>query len=916
MIKKILLPILFSILFLQINAQVNFATAGFINNSTATPNAIFLNNISNVGLLHNFAFTDPANCNGVITGPDGKLYGVSLAGGAYNKGTIFSINDDGSNLTVIYNIPASKYFNQLAPIPCFGSDGKMYINIIDSLFKIDPNGSSALAIAKLPFYRKEIVAGNSGWLYGIGDDGADHYFLYRIQTDGTGYQIIHSFDINLEGTPGNAGNNSLCVSPTGRLYGFCFFGGANGSGSFYSLRVDGSNFIVHKTFTPSSPTDDGYNPTGSGNPVQDNGKIFFSTNYGGVNSKGKLYAFDTTSLIINSIFDYPATINYNKNQPIVANGQLIGLNDKGLYSINENGTNYQQINTIPLEGLVTYSSLSNQIFYVPNGGFYRNYYINKTDATSLTSTSIHDFGNVPLSYNPDAIFKAPDGLLYGYAKNGGATGGGTIFKMNVDGSNFQNIHYFDDANGQVPIGQMLYGSDGRLYGVCDKSGTGGLVDNRLIFGMNTDGTNYTVLKTFTTAAADGRLVGELVEGTGGNLYGCTGHADFSSDGSGGGFTIEPSILFKINKNGTGYTVLKRFNVNGSEGRTIRKGLTYYNGFLYGCCRTGGINDVGTCFRINENGTGFVIIKYFSVVAPDRQSPDGGLTLASNNKLYGSCSVTYNGFTNYTFSINPADLSFQVIYATPANDYSKGYLGTIESKIYQASDSKLYQSRASGLFVVDVNGSNPNFITSPQYGFYASFSNSYSIALSYLTEIPNIIVLPVKLTNFSAYKKNTAVSLSWQTAQEVNVEKYEVEKSNNGTYFSKIITLNGKENPGTQTNYETEDTKPFMGNNYYRLKIIDKDGKIEYSPIRVVNFSPNSLFSIYPNPADDIIQIESLFTSKHLNVSINDNMGKTVKQIIFSNLAKITIDVKSLPAGIYTITIHNEKEMYSSSFLKK
>ena len=117
--------------------------------------------------------------------------------------------------------------------------------------------------------------------------------------------------------------------------------------------------------------------------------------------------------------------------------------------------------------------------------------------------------------------------------------------MNVDGSNVQIIHQFDDANGQVPIGQMIYGSDGRLYGACDKSGPGGLVDNRMIFGVNTDGSNYTILKTFTTAATDGRLVGELVEGTGGNLYGCTGHADFSADGSGGGFTVEPSIIFKI-----------------------------------------------------------------------------------------------------------------------------------------------------------------------------------------------------------------------------------------------------------------------------------------------------------------------------------------------------------------------------------
>jgi hypothetical protein len=913
MIKKLQCSVYFLFLFVALQAQVNFAAIGNKINSTATSNAIFINGGGNVGTLHNFAITDPTTCNSVITGPDGKLYGISKAGGTFNNGALFSMNDEGSNFSVIYNIPTLKYFYYQAPLPCFGADGKIYINIADSIFKIDPITTVALPLVKLPFTQesnKQLVTDNAGWLYGIGTDATYNLFIYKIQTDGLNYQVIHVFNGSTEGTPGYDSNNSFCISPTGRIFGLCV-NGPNFGGTFYSLRPDGTNFTVHKSF--GSVANDGLNPTANGTPVHKNGKILFSTNTGGINGNGQLYAYDTTTSITTSIFDYPSTTT-NTAQPIIGNGNLVGLNNIGLYSINENGTNFQQSNTIPSEGRLTYSSLSNKIYYTPNGGAYRNFYLNKIDATSLVSINIHDFGNVPLGYSPDAIFKAPDSKLYGYCKKGGTTGGGNIFKMNVDGSNFQIIHQFDDANGQVPIGQMMYGSDSRLYGVCDKSGAGGSVSNRLIFGMNTDGSNYTILKTFTTAALDGRLVGEVVEGTGGNLYGCTGHGDFNF----GVFTSEPNIIFKINKNGTGYIVLKRFNVNGSEGRTIRKGLTYYNGFLYGCCKSGGTNDAGNCFRINENGTGFAIIKSFGVVASDGINPNGGLTLASNNKLYGTTSLNglNDGFFNNTFSINPADLSFQILYVTPDFDYTKGYLGVIESKIYQASDSKLYQSRASGLFVMDLNGSNANFIQPAQYWFNINYYPQYDVPLSYLTEIPFINVLPIKLSNFSANKKNNVVVITWQTAEEINAEKYEVEKSNNASFFNKLTSIHAKGNSSTGNNYETIDEKPFMGNNYYRLKIIDRDGKIEYSPIKIVNFSSNLLFTIYPNPAIDIIQIENKFISGLINVSINDNTGKTVKQLIFKNMPTFTIDIKSLSAGIYIIKIQTEKEIYSSSFLKK
>lgn len=175
-------------------------------------------------------------------------------------------------------------------------------------------------------------------------------------------------------------------------------------------------------------------------------------------------------------------------------------------------------------------------------------------------------------------------------------------------------------------------------------------------------------------------------------------------------------------------------------------------------------------------------------------------------------------------------------------------------------------------------------------------NSY-VALAKYT----MSVLPLKLLSFSAVKDGKVNFLRWQTAQEVNVDRFEIEKSWNGMEYSTI----GKINAGS-SKYNFTDNKPFKGINYYRLKMVDKDGKMEYSPVRTINNSDNFYVSVYPLPAKDRlnIQIQSNKTEK-AEITVTDISGKTLitKSVsLAEGLNNSVINVQSLTNGVYFLKI--------------
>jgi hypothetical protein len=122
----------------------------------------------------------------------------------------------------------------------------------------------------------------------------------------------------------------------------------------------------------------------------------------------------------------------------------------------------------------------------------------------------------------------------------------------------------------------------------------------------------------------------------------------------------------------------------------------------------------------------------------------------------------------------------------------------------------------------------------------------------------LATLPVKLTRFTAIVENDATLLRWETSSELNNAAFVIERSTDAASFTTIGQVKGNGTTNLTSLYSFTDRQPQPGNNYYRLKQIDIDGRAEYSEVRVVKFNPATdvLVSIYPNPAAARITISA------------------------------------------------------------
>src|SRR5205814_4563718 len=196
---------------------------------------------------------------------------------------------------------------------------------------------------------------------------------------------------------------------------------------------------------------------------------------------------------------------------------------------------------------------------------------------------------------------------------------GTIYKINTDGTGYTVLKHFSGSDGATPFFAGLTLSGSVLYGA---TYYGGSANYGTVFRLNTDGTGYTVLKSFTGGANDGRYPNTALTLSGGMLYGTTEQGGGSSDAG---------TVFKLNTNGTGYTVLWKFT-NAPDGAYPDGVLTLSSGVLYGSTYRGGNWGYGTVFQINTDGTGYAVLKSFT--DGDGANPDGPLPFSAA-VLYGT-----------------------------------------------------------------------------------------------------------------------------------------------------------------------------------------------------------------------------------------------------------------------------------------
>ncbi len=137
-----------------------------------------------------------------------------------------------------------------------------------------------------------------------------------------------------------------------------------------------------------------------------------------------------------------------------------------------------------------------------------------------------------------------------------------------------------------------------------------------------------------------------------------------------------------------------------------------------------------------------------------------------------------------------------------------------------------------------------------------------------------------LSDFGAKQNGNTITCQWQTLQEQNVAKFIVEYSTHGTTFTEIGTVYATGNSATTKNYSFTHNNPAVGNNYYKLKMVDKDGGFTYSKIVNVVLGNQSLsLKVYPNPATTYVVVEHPASTTSARLQLLDANGRIVKNKI-------------------------------------
>lgn len=172
---------------------------------------------------------------------------------------------------------------------------------------------------------------------------------------------------------------------------------------------------------------------------------------------------------------------------------------------------------------------------------------------------------------------------------------------------------------------------------------------------------------------------------------------------------------------------------------------------------------------------------------------------------------------------------------------------------------------------------------------------------------NRLALPIELTQFEGKAIGCDIRLNWVSETEENFSHYELERSQDGHQFTKIEKISGTGNSSIRQFYQYYDNET-LSQNYYRLKMVDLDGKFEYSNIIFIDTGcDNDLMNLYPNPIGRYqgnLNVRVFSKNENIKLQIIDVLGRPVKMISLTSepnmMNNIQLDISELPSGSYTI----------------
>ncbi|MBO9571670.1 MAG: T9SS type A sorting domain-containing protein [Chitinophagaceae bacterium] len=300
----------------------------------------------------------------------------------------------------------------------------------------------------------------------------------------------------------------------------------------------------------------------------------------------------------------------------------------------------------------------------------------------------------------------------------------------------------------------------------------------------------------------------------------------------------------------------------------------------------GTNRVGTIFSYGSA----INIRY------EEQSGVSRLNIIFGNTSYMTANLVQNQWQSVT-------ITFKKDFSTTT---SKAYFYVNGAPVTSAEQNKSTHDFNKSIALI--GPPDQNTLTN---GFRGRLDDMriYNRTLSD-AEVLNL-VLPVKLEFFRGKRIKDIVELNWRTTVEENVSHFNLQKSLDGISFQPIQKIEAG-----KFNYLAYDvlrfTYPLA---FYRLQIIDRDGKMEYSNVIRVDTEETDATSeikLFPNPAEDRISFTGI--KANATVTITSNTGAVVKHK--QALANNTIDISDLKPGLYFISFFDGDKKMIAKFIKR
>jgi hypothetical protein len=248
-------------------------------------------------------------------------------------------------------------------------------------------------------------------------------------------------------------------------------------------------------------------------------------------------------------------------------------------------------------------------------------------------------------------------------------------------------------------------------------------------------------------------------------------------------------------------------------------------------------------------------------------------------------------------------------------YTYDASGRLLTSLTEAWQSTAWVNASLSTNTYDGNGHLDSSLDQTWNATTSLWENETLSTYSYTTSC----TLPLHLISFTASKNKNIVTLNWQTAEEINTSHFNVQRSTDGANFSNVGNVTAKGTGGQSYGFADNIDNLRADKVYYRLQLMDKDGKFSFSkiiPLALDLFAGN--IKTYPNPVKD--QLYILFNAQNAGkatIRISDAAGKIVHtETVSTSSNAINVNVSRLGKGIYYVQLITDKGIQRTQFMKQ